>query len=265
MGEKSIWHGIENLMGGLAGTKPRSKTLATIEQRCPVCSNALDPAWTKCPYCEAAQKASTKSSGVGQQPAMASGQSPRRATVVDTGAPAQPAGAAVAAMTSDSVPGRRQTIVDPGLAPGADGRTGGGRRIMGILTTFTWSPQGKLFPILDGRNYVGAGALSADSNRPCDVQVSEDRAMSSEHFLILCQSGRYTVYDSRSTNGTFLNGVQIGTSGAELPDNAVIKSGTTLFMFQKVRFAGAASTEPGHGGDMVWRPEDREATGTLRP
>jgi hypothetical protein len=211
------------------------KTLPTVERRCPVCSNALDPLWTKCPYCEAAQNANARSSRIVQEPA-----APAAATPV-----------------------RRPTVVDPGAggSPGAErGAGAGGRRIAGIVTTFTWSPFGKLFPILDGRNYVGSGVVGSENNRPCDIQVPEDETMSSSHFLVLCQSGKFIVSDAFSTNGTFLNGIQIDTRGTELPDRSVIRAGSTLFVFQKIHPAQPDTTGPLPDSEQGWKPDDRDGT-----
>jgi FHA domain len=146
-------------------------------------------------------------------------------------------------------------------APGAERRPGaGGRRITGVLSTFTWSPLGKLFQILDGRNYAGSGVVGAENNRPCDVQILEDETMSGAHFLILCQGGKYIISDTFSTNGTFLNGAQIDTRGTDLPDNSVIRAGATVFVFQKIYAASSDSTGLIPGGDPSWKPDDRDGT-----
>jgi pSer/pThr/pTyr-binding forkhead associated (FHA) protein len=98
--------------------------------------------------------------------------------------------------------------------------------------------------VRDGRNYAGSVVVSADNNSPCEILVSEDRSMSSAHFLILCQSGKYIVSDNLSTNGTFVNGEQIDARGIELPDDAVIKAGATVFKFQKIHADGARRPSP---------------------
>lgn len=276
MGDKSIWQGIGDIIGG-NGSKGRAKALATVEQRCPQCLNALDPRWTKCPYCEAARNAGNQSARVAPAPAMVMESKPadapsRRVTQVDMDAPASETRTASAAPTGNGGAddggvgegggdggggagtggstggvggggggggggGRRRTIVEP-VAEGGVGVerpvNGGGRRLTGIVTTFTWSRLGQLHPIRDGRNYAGSGVVSSDNNTPCEILIAEDRTMSSAHFLILCQGGKYIVSDNFSTNGTFVDGVQIDTRGVELVDNAVIKAGATVFKFQKI-------------------------------
>ena len=42
MSDKSIWQGVGEAIGGLIAGKTKPKALTTIEQRCPVCANALD-------------------------------------------------------------------------------------------------------------------------------------------------------------------------------------------------------------------------------
>ena len=48
-------------------------------------------------------------------------------------------------------------------------------------------------------------------------------------------TGRYRITDESGTGGTFLNGEPIGSQGAELPDEAQIRAGNTLFIFRKAR------------------------------
>ena len=271
MSDKSIWQGF----GDLLGRKGGGKALTTVEQRCPECHNALDPRWTKCPYCEAAKNASRQSTRLGPdpaaQPAPQATQATRGPTLVDMGgmdtvapsASASPVNAAAATMAPEPGSpggGRRHTVVEPVSdgSLGVERHVGGGRRITGIVTTFTWSRLGQLYVVRDGRNYAGSGVVSADNNAPCEILVPEDRTMSSAHFLILCQSGKYIISDNFSTNGTFLNGDQIDTRGIELPDNAVIKAGATVFKFQKIVAAAGPTHEPAREQHQGWKPGDNE-------
>lgn len=249
MNERSILKGIGDvLLGGLKGSKPGTQPLTTIEHRCPVCKNALDPSWTQCPYCEAKKKASGPTSRPPAE-APAAQQSARRGTRLEaegSAAPAASSSAAPAAPAHAQASARSHTQVDtrPVGAAAAARAGGGGRRLTGIVTTFTWSRLGELFKVYDGRNYVGSGDVAAENNRLCDIHVPDDQLLSSAHFLILCQSGKYIITDNLSTNGTFLNDEQIDTRGTELPDKAVIKAGATVFVFQKIVHAQAgASTE----------------------
>lgn len=246
MAEKSI---LQQLVSGLRGSKP----LTTVEQRCPAGLHLVDPKWTKCPYCDAEKNASERSSPVAAEPAKPPSVT-RRATQVDNGQASprpDPRAMASAGAPPPGAPGARSnTIVDPLPSSNAGGErhVGGGRRLTGILTTFTWSRLGELYTVRDGRNFAGSGVVSADNNTPCEILVVEDGTMSSAHFLILCQGGRTIVSDNFSTNGTYVNGEQIDTRGMELPDNAVIKAGATVFTFQKIRIANAPAAPASGGG-----------------
>lgn len=287
--DKSLWRGLGQFVAQLGSTRPGTKTLTTTEQRCAAGLHQVDPQWKKCPYCEAEEKARQRTSrasagparaGAGATPPPSSATSPsRRATVLDDGAPpAEVAGevandvssqmgdamnngvnAAGAAGGAGAAAGghRSHTMVDSSPVGGVpQPYVGGGRRLTGVLTTFTWSRLGQLFTLYDGRNYVGSGVVSANNNAPCDVQVTEDGKLSSAHFLILCQGGKTIVSDNFSTNGTFVNGEQIDTRGMELPDNAVIKAGDTLFVFQRIRRpqAAAQAEAPAPAAESVWSP-----------
>jgi pSer/pThr/pTyr-binding forkhead associated (FHA) protein len=70
-----------------------------------------------------------------------------------------------------------------------------------------------------------------------EILLTEDPRMSGTHFLIVYQqdTGQYRIVDENSTNGTFVNGEPIDSNGTELPDDAQILAGNTLFTFKKVR------------------------------
>ena len=264
MTERSILKGIgDALRGGLKGSKPGTQPLTTIEHRCPVCRNALDPSWTQCPYCEAKKKAGNQTERAAADATPDKRANGRRGTQHESDGPAAvllaaaPLPAAPASAASANPRGGTLVDASPVGSPSAARAGGGGRRLTGIVTTFTWSRLGELFKVYDGRNYVGSGDVSSENNRQCDIHVPEDHLLSGAHFLILCQSGKYIISDNLSTNGTFLNGEHIDTRGTELPDNAVIKAGATVFVFQKVfRDQGGATTEA---------PPDPEAGDLRRP
>jgi pSer/pThr/pTyr-binding forkhead associated (FHA) protein len=125
----------------------------------------------------------------------------------------------------------------PAVEPYAGGPIGAGdtRRIVGALITYTWNTAGDLFPVKEGKNFIGAGEVHSDaSHQQCEVLISQDPRMSAEHALILYRHGRYDLYDQQSSNGTFLGNEMIPTSGTELPNNAVIRTGSTVWAFVKL-------------------------------
>ena len=110
------------------------------------------------------------------------------------------------------------------------------RQITGALITYSWRPEGQLFPIRAGKNFVGRGEISSESaHRNCDVLVSQDEQMSGEHALILCQQGNYQIIDQMSSNGTFLNGQLLMANQTTALDNyATVQTGKTTWTFIKM-------------------------------
>ena len=111
-----------------------------------------------------------------------------------------------------------------------------GRPLAGVVFTFSWTKTGQLFPLYAGRNYAGTAPMTLQGQRT-EILLTEDSAMSGTHFLILYQqdTGQYRILDGNSTNGTLVNGYPIDSNGTELPDDAQILAGNTLFIFKKVR------------------------------
>jgi FHA domain len=116
------------------------------------------------------------------------------------------------------------------------GREMSARPLSGVVFTFTWTKLGQMFPVYAGRNYAGKAATSPEG-RTTEVLLTEDPILADTHFLILHEpdTGQYRIVDESGTGGTFLNGEPIDSKGAELPDEAQIRAGNTLFIFKKVR------------------------------
>jgi hypothetical protein len=117
-----------------------------------------------------------------------------------------------------------------------------GRTLAGVVFTFSWTRTGQLFPLYAGRNYAGTAPMTRDGQRT-EILLPGDPAMSGTHFLILYQqdTGHYRIVDENSTNGTFVNGEPIDSRGTELPDDAQILAGNTLFIFKKLCPPSAAA------------------------
>jgi hypothetical protein len=111
-----------------------------------------------------------------------------------------------------------------------------GRPLVGVVFTFSWSRAGQLFPVYAGRNYAGTAPMTREG-QCTEILLTEDPAVSGTHFLILYQqdTGQYRILDENSATGTFVNGEPIDPKGTELPDDAQILAGHTLFIFKKVR------------------------------
>ena len=129
--------------------------------------------------------------------------------------------------------------VEPPTLDGGKGTvvgTSDTRQITGALITYSWRPEGQLFPIRAGKNYIGRGEISSEvARRSCDILVSQDGQMSGEHTLILCQQGNYQIIDQMSSNGTFLNGQLLMANQTTALDNyATIQTGKTTWTFIRV-------------------------------
>jgi len=180
--------------------------------------HSMDPSWDSCPYCEAEQRSKEKTGF------RAVDSSDRQRTVVAGITPGSPQGNRVT-KTMSAPPGQ-----------GGQHAEADTRRIVGVLVTYTWGRDGQLFPIREGKNFIGRGDVSSEAyHRPCDVQISHDREMSAEHALILYRQGGYEILDQATSNGTFLNNVPLKANlGTELPNNSEIKTGATLWTFVKI-------------------------------
>ncbi|MDR1169691.1 MAG: FHA domain-containing protein [Prevotellaceae bacterium] len=113
------------------------------------------------------------------------------------------------------------TVIRPA---GGGAGTLSGKRIMGLLVTYSVQPTGQVFHIYEGRNYIGRDA-SSDISIPGDFQVS------GRHFSILYRiaDGKFKFKDEQSSNGTFVN--EALTDEGELKTFDVIRIGSTKFIF----------------------------------
>jgi pSer/pThr/pTyr-binding forkhead associated (FHA) protein len=111
--------------------------------------------------------------------------------------------------------------------------TGETRRILGVLITYSWRPEGELFAIREGKNFIGRGN---DSRDKCEVKIPLDERMSSLHALILCRGGRFELIDHESANGTFLDDrMLLANESNELRDHALIRTGDTIWKFYQIK------------------------------
>jgi len=98
------------------------------------------------------------------------------------------------------------------------------RKIVGILVTYTWQPDGQMFPIREGRNLIGRDAAK------CDIAITHDPAMSEITSHITFRK-TFIVGDMVSMNGTLLDGAPVETQFVSLPNMAQIRCGSTDFVF----------------------------------
>jgi hypothetical protein len=255
--------------------KSPGKGLPTAERLCNA-GHAMGRDWAECPYCKAAANADRQTrvsdsvdSSSGRQTAESAATALRetrlssepapvpelqgnsRVTRIDPLAATSEAelnpsyNSSPAAFTPDPRGGGTRIVMkeDPRAPAGRVPNTSP-RKITGILHTFTWNPAGALFVLRDGRNYGGSGKIALEGNRDADIRIAEDGGMSATHFLILCQSGHYRISDCNSTNGTFVDDKLVDATGIELSDGARIRSGATVFIFQKIKPCVADTPTP---------------------
>lgn len=158
---------------------------------CPAGRHPMDPGWETCPYC--ASESSRMSDAT------------RRS--VDDPAVSDPAAPG---------PKEKRTVF------GSDGTPA--RRVAAVVVTYSWRPEGELFPICEGSNLVG-------SSEECEIRVSKDPRMSARHACIVHRpGGGFWIDDEKSMNGTYLDG-ELVEEKRRLPDSAVLRTGGTVWRF----------------------------------
>jgi hypothetical protein len=98
-----------------------------------------------------------------------------------------------------------------------------GRRIVGLLLTYTWRPEGQIFALREGRNLIGR-------NPECDIAIPDDPHLSETNSHITYRKN-FVLGDLVSMSGTDLNGVPVEDSFVKLANYAQIRAGSTHFTF----------------------------------
>jgi hypothetical protein len=116
-------------------------------------------------------------------------------------------------------PGGGRTIIRPAQGESASS----GRKLVGLLVTYSTNPNGQVFNIFEGKNFIGR-------DMPVDICIP-DNEVSGKHFSILYRSadGKYKFKDEQSSNGTYLN--EVLTDEGELSSFDVIRIGGTRLIF----------------------------------
>lgn len=101
---------------------------------------------------------------------------------------------------------------------------GNGRKLVAVMVCYDMNPCGDVFPIYEGRNIVGRKSS-------CDIKISGDGQVSSEHLVILYREveGIFWAIDNNSSNGTFVNGKF--ENKVELKNSDIINVGETRLIF----------------------------------
>ena len=98
------------------------------------------------------------------------------------------------------------------------------RKLVGWLVSYTLDAMGADFKLYEGRNVIGRDI-------DCNICVN-DNMVSGRHAVILFRAGKYSITDSQSSHGTFVNDNDIELEPCYLQDGDVIRMGKTLFKFR---------------------------------
>ncbi|MDR1552059.1 MAG: FHA domain-containing protein [Prevotellaceae bacterium] len=98
------------------------------------------------------------------------------------------------------------------------------RKLVGWLVTYSADKMGIDFKLYEGRNIIGRDA-------DCNITV-HDRMVSGKHAILLFRADRYSLTDSQSSHGTFVNSEDIALEPHYLNDGDIICMGETVFKFR---------------------------------
>ena len=219
---------------------------------CPAGLHTMDPGWTECEYCKSDASAGRGSGAVRREtvlesaltpvgsglrnaprlPAEVEGAGQMQRPVLPRVDPPPPPPPPIAIPAVE----RGATIFRPNPAPAFSANPEppmpslSRRKIVGILISYSWHPDGKVFPVYEERNLIGRG-------EHCQIHVPEDTSMSDEnsHIFMITRNQKYLVGDKGSLNGTYLNGERILETFHPLPNYALIRAGATDFTFMMVQ------------------------------
>jgi|ERR1700722_6248274 hypothetical protein len=211
---------------------------------CPSGQHLMDPNWTECRYCAALGSAASGSSNRRRETVIEGISEPRRVgsraeTEIEglpgrTPVPPRPAGLTppvpVRTTSETAKNPRPNTVYSPvaGLTTDSGKLTpvptaSNDRKIVGVLVTYSWSSEGQIFPIREGRNLIGR-------DKDCEICVLADQTLSGRNSHITYRQN-FTVGDMVSMTGTDLNGVCIEEQFHNLTNYATIRAGSTYFTF----------------------------------
>ena len=106
------------------------------------------------------------------------------------------------------------------------------RKVIAILVTYSWKPEGQIFPVREGRNLIGRG-------EECDICVPEDPMLSQVNSHVTFRQ-TFVLGDMVSMSGTDLNGDPVEEQFRPIRNYARIRTGSTHWTFVIVDPALAA-------------------------
>jgi len=105
------------------------------------------------------------------------------------------------------------------------GRGDGQRKIVAVLVSYTWKPEGECFPVREGRNWIGR-------NPDAEVSLAYDPTLSAINTSIVCRDGKFMITDKDSMGGTDLDGKTVWPEQVlPLSNYSRIRTGSTTWTF----------------------------------
>ena len=190
------------------------------------CDNGhfIDEAWDICPYCPV-----ESSTGEGEIPIVR----PSRAATPSIEQPRTAVPMPIPAGPPPTTPAISRREVPPVQAPPMertvavqkiDGMPSAKRYVVGWLVGLNASSRGESFAVRIGRNILGR-------DKKADIVVNDDQASSHHADLVFRpEERRYILMDHNSTNGTYVNEVEIEPR-RDLAGKDVIRIGSHKFLF----------------------------------
>lgn len=99
-----------------------------------------------------------------------------------------------------------------------------GRKLVGWLVTYSFDELGVDYKLYEGRNIIGHDV-------DCNITINDGR-MSGKHAVLLFRANKYSLTDSQSSHGTFVNDEDIELEPRYLKDGDIIRMGSTIFKFR---------------------------------
>lgn len=120
-------------------------------------------------------------------------------------------------------PNARPKTVFRGVPAAQASEIQAGRRIVGVLVTYSWKPEGEVFFLRDGRNIIGRD--SAES----DIAIPNDPEMSSRNTFIAYRKN-FVIADAMSLGGTDMDGEPVEEQ-KRLRNYSTLRTGSTFWTF----------------------------------
>lgn len=99
-----------------------------------------------------------------------------------------------------------------------------GRKLVGWLVTYSQDKLGVDYKLYEGRNIIGRDI-------DCSITIN-DGCVSGKHAVLLFRANKYSITDSQSSHGTFVNGEDIELDPRYLQDGDEIRVGSTILKFR---------------------------------